>query len=160
MTSLSDPKHSYASEGAYPVTLVVTDSEGSRAIAKLVVAVSANPDLDGDGLMNADDSCPLVFGPASNRGCPSVTEFSSTSNSSVFGIGGSSLSLEGVGGKCLYSYAAPKGAIFGKASCSSCPCAYDVDFLSDARRCDVLFPAILSQDKKTVFGRGSIYELR
>ncbi len=34
-------------------------------------------DTDGDGVLNADDLCPLVVGPVSNKGCPTQTELSS-----------------------------------------------------------------------------------
>lgn len=162
VTSLSDPKHAYQSEGYYPATLVVTDSEGNRAIAKVVVEVSENADLDADGVLNAGDSCPRVYGPKSNAGCPSVTEYASTASPTSDGVFGNlaSLTVEGVGGLCAYSYAAQKGAVFGKASCSACPCSYEVDFLAQARRCDLFFPAILSPDKKNVYSRGAIFELR
>jgi hypothetical protein len=163
VTDLSNPRHSYSDAGVYSTTVVVTDADGNRAVAKVVIAVAENPDIDGDGILNADDSCPQVYGPRANVGCPVVSEYAgsgaSVSSLTVFGLG-ATLSLAGVGGRCTYSYAAPKGAIFGKTSCDSCPCAYGLDFLSDARHCDLLFPAILSPDKKNVYSRGTIFELR
>jgi hypothetical protein len=138
---------------------VITDSEGSRAIAKVVVSVTENPDLDGDGILNAQDSCPLVKGPESNSGCPLVVEFSSVADSSGI-LSDANLSLSGIGGACLHSFAAPRGAIFGKASCDACPCAYGVDFLAEARRCDLFFPSILSPDKASIYSRGALFELR
>lgn len=31
-------------------------------------------DVDGDGVTNADDICPYIYGPASNKGCPDSTK--------------------------------------------------------------------------------------
>ncbi|MBS2024148.1 MAG: OmpA family protein, partial [Deltaproteobacteria bacterium] len=39
-------------------------------IAAPPMVVASLPDQDGDGVPDADDQCPLVPGPASNRGCP------------------------------------------------------------------------------------------
>jgi PKD repeat protein len=156
----SDPVYAYGQSGIYPVTLVVTDSLGQRAAAKLVVAVSENPDIDGDGVPNGDDSCPTVYGPKSNKGCPVVPEYSSTSGKGPF-RNGAALTIDSVGSKCLLSTAAGSGAIFATAlACTTCPCSCDLDFVSQIRRCDILFPTILSPDKKTIYGRGPVYEVQ
>lgn len=52
------------------------------AHAQLTVIVSKNPDRDGDGVLDYNDDgsirdvCPDVKGPASNKGCPIVNEYS------------------------------------------------------------------------------------
>jgi hypothetical protein len=47
-----------------------------------------------------------------------------------------------------------------QATCSSCPCEMTLDYLASARACDILFPAITSPDKKTIYARGGIWQLR
>lgn len=154
----SDPKHAFVSAGIYPVTLIVTDADGNRAVSRLVETVTENPDLDGDGILNADDSCPTAYGPKSNAGCPVIAEYKKTGGTSF--SNGVALTVDSIGSRCLLSLSSNVGAIFGKASCGACPCTYDLDFTAQVRRCDILFPTILSPDKKTIYGRGAVYEVR
>lgn len=81
--SEKDPTHIFLRAGVYPVVLTVRDTLGNRAYAQLSVVISPNLDRDGDGVLDYDnlgnilDVCPAVFGPASNKGCPSVNEYDS-----------------------------------------------------------------------------------
>lgn len=102
----SDPIHRYSDPGTYGATLIVTDAEGNRAVAKVVIVASENPDYDGDGILNADDACPQVYGPKANSGCPLVDEYpiggsygdSSRNGSSGNGFSGSGSSGDGSSG--------------------------------------------------------------
>lgn len=134
---------------------MVTDVNGVRAYAALNIEIYENSDIDADSILNENDLCPNVFGIKELSGCPRVVEFTPSSGSSS-----SFLSSDSIGSECLASSAFSKGAIFGAGSCSSCPCEYSLDFNSAVRRCDIVFPTILSPDKKTIYSRGSVYEIK
>ncbi len=96
-TDAATTSHTYAAAGTYTVSLVVTDNDGKDSdAATKQVTVATTPvveppvveppvvqppvvvppvvvppvDSDGDGVVDAADSCPAVAGPASNAGCP------------------------------------------------------------------------------------------
>lgn len=43
--------------------------------------------------------------------------------------------------------------------CDTCPCNYSIDFNSDIRKCDVLFPAITSPDWKDIYWKGKFWQV-
>lgn len=150
-----DPLHTFTKEGTYPVSLIVRDNSGNIAYAELVVITIKNPDQDGDGVPDTDkngnilDACPLVSGPASNKGCPVVQEY---------GSGGSNSSnTASINNLCLSQKIQASGMIEGSVQCASCPCVYSSDFVAKVRSCDIIFPSITSPDKKTLYSRGSIF---
>ena len=49
--------------------------------------------------------------------------------------------------------------MIGSVACTSCPCSSSISILSDLRRCDIIFPAILSEDKKDIFSRGELFQI-
>ncbi len=91
-TEATTTSHTYAAAGTYTVSLVVTDDDREDSTAATTqVTVTATPttpppavqppvspppvvappvDSDGDGVVDDQDSCPAVAGPASNAGCP------------------------------------------------------------------------------------------
>ncbi len=147
-----DPLHTFMKDSVYPVSLIVRDASGNIAYAQLVVITIRNPDQDGDGVLDADkngnilDACPLVFGPASNKGCPIVSEYS-----------GSVSTASSINNLCLSQKVQTSGMIEGSVACTSCPCIYSSDFIAQIRSCDIIFPSITSPDKKTLYSRGSIF---
>ena len=153
LAKTSTSTHTYSEKGVYTVTLVVTDSQGNHAYSSLNVEVYENADIDGDGILNNEDLCPTVYGIKELAGCPRVDEFSVDTPGSSF------LSANAIGNVCLSSLAFDSGALFGKSACTSCPCEYSLDFNAALRRCDIVFPTILSPDKKTIYSRGKIYEI-
>jgi OmpA-OmpF porin, OOP family len=48
-------------------------AEAEARAAAAAAAAAANKDSDGDGVIDRDDKCPTVAGPASNGGCPVPT---------------------------------------------------------------------------------------
>jgi hypothetical protein len=44
--------------------------------------------------------------------------------------------------------------------CNACPCANSVDFCSNIRKCDIVFPAITSPDWSSIYSRGNYFEVR
>lgn len=136
-------------EGIYQVLLVVRDTSGNIAYAELTVIISLNPDRDGDGMLDRDvsgnilDFCPDVFGPASNKGCPVVSEYTADGTD--------------MNNLCLSDKIKNSGMIEGNVQCTSCPCIYSSDFIAKVRSCDIIFPSITSPDKKTLYSRGSIF---
>jgi hypothetical protein len=46
------------------------------------------------------------------------------------------------------------------ASCNMCPCDNKIDFISNIRACDIVFPAITSPDHKTIYSKGNYYKVR
>ena len=53
--------HSYISTGTYPVTLSVTDNEGSTTTASSSIVVVSNPDFDGSGCVDIRDIARVAF---------------------------------------------------------------------------------------------------
>ncbi|MDD2487253.1 MAG: PKD domain-containing protein [Candidatus Gracilibacteria bacterium] len=139
-----NPSHTYTNPGVYNVTLKITDNSGNISMAQLKInAVGPdNTDSDKDGTPTPDDYCPSVPGDASNNGCPA--------NNTNFGITN----------KCVLDKALKNGFINGLLQCVQCPCNQSIDFLSSVRSCDIIFPAIVSLDKKDIYSRGAIYQVK
>lgn len=97
-------------------------------------------DRDGDGVIDANDKCPDVRGLPEWQGCPHPETYNNISNNI-----------------CLLSKLNTSGLITGAPACNSCPCANSVTIESQLRDCDILFPSILSPEKKTIYSRGNFY---
>jgi PKD repeat protein len=72
-TGTGSTSHAYTVDGTYTVSLVVTDDDGADSVAfsqQVRAAAPAPVDSDGDGVPDAQDSCPSVPGPANLGGCP------------------------------------------------------------------------------------------
>ena len=149
------PTHAFTDAGIVPVALSVVDTYGNRAFAEVRIEVLANTDLDGDGVNNADDVCPLVAGPSTNHGCPIVSalpDSMSAFQSDISGILADN--------RCLLSRAQNNGFVLGvSATCTSCPCTYTADYREFAHICDIFFPAVMNAEKTSFFSRGRIYEV-
>ena len=64
--------HIYATND-YEVTLGLYGLFGGpKKVAAVEPKLVISPDIDGDGILNADDLCPEKKGPAVNQGCPDV----------------------------------------------------------------------------------------
>lgn len=49
--------------------------------------------------------------------------------------------------------------IFWNVVCDTCPCSYSIDFNSDLRKCDIIFPAIVSPNWKEIYGKWDFWEV-
>ncbi len=148
-TSSTDPNpnHLYDTPGVYTVTLHVTDANGNVAISQVVILVKKFEDRDHDGILDEDDTCPDVLGLLINKWCPKIKVFKIDYNAIL--------------DTCMKERAQTKWWFFlWQAVCTSCPCEGTLDYLAAVRVCDIIFPAITSPDKKTVYGRWNIWQIK
>lgn len=50
--------------------------------------------------------------------------------------------------------------IIWKSECNSCPCNINIDFNSNLRECDVIFPAITSPDQKDIYSKWKYFQIK
>lgn len=139
-----DPFHTYQNKWIYTVSLKVIDSKWNTWIAELAIEVLENIDTDWDSIKDKNDTCPKVYWPLSNKWCPILETYNNATKLS---------------NSCLSNKIQSNWWIEWTLMCNSCPCNYNVEFLASIRSCDILFPAITSPDKKTIFSRWSIYQI-
>lgn len=129
-------------------------------------------DTDGDGTFNRFDTCPTVYWPSSNQGCPlwnpwdrdgdgiqddtdkCVRVPGSISNA---GCPEASLIESITANTCVLWKMQAQGMMMANPICSTCPCEQTIRILSDLRSCDIVFPTILSPDLQDVYSRGGFY---
>lgn len=147
-----NPNHIYQSEWIYNVVLRIIDENWNSWIAELVVQVVKNLDTDKDGLKDKLDSCPQVAWPIANKWCPYVDEYvwDPDSNKDYW-----------LNNACIANNAKSKWwTIEWLLYCTSCPCVYSIDYIESLRWCDIVFPAITSPDKKTLFSRWWVFQIK
>jgi len=145
VSNLKNPTNTYLNPWVYTVILRVTDESNHEALTSIQVEVVKNSDRDGDGVLDTNDLCPLVFWPASNAGCPILSEFSW---------------IKKVENKCLQDRFSQNWFINWKLTCTSCPCDFSIKFNAEIRTCDIIFPAIISKDETEIFSRWAIFEIK
>ncbi len=101
---------------------------------------SPGSDSDADGITDEKDLCPMIFGTSANEWCPWISILAGIKEN-----------------QCLNTEFSARGIMFASPVCTSCPCENAIMMKSLVRTCDVLFPAILSKDLKTVYSRGNLY---
>lgn len=155
----------YVWEGTYRVRLIVTDSEWRTWESTVVIQVLDRDrclqDSDNDGINDCDDLCPTIVGPIENRwcpifermcdadcGCPDGYECSDIDPLTCWSWVCRPISIPQ---SCLFTPTV--WAIFWTSVCNSCPCFSELNFLSDMRRCDLVFPAITSPDGQNIYSR-------
>lgn len=159
-----DAKNVYSQAGTYTVKLYVTDKNGKTTSSTSTVkvdSISKNAvDSDGDTLYDDEDLCPLIKWSLDNKWCPILEEscneikkcrewsFCNAKNICEANVLSSS---------CEYNW---WNAIFWNSICNSCPCDYSLDFVSTLRKCDLIFPAIVSPDNKDIYSRGQFYQIK
>ena len=97
-------------------------------------------DRDGDGVADTRDLCPTIVGTLVYEWCPWASLLS--------GLGEN---------QCLSDQLWTRGLMVATPVCLVCPCDNTIEMRSLVRTCDVLFPAILSKDQKTVYSRWSFF---
>ncbi len=167
-----DPTHIFTDPGSYDVTLIVTDANGNTATAKVTIRVESwtsqqdgdpNRDTDGDGIPDIRDLCPLIPGVPENSWCPILSQkcVPNAENTCAAwyecAASGICQPAKVAQNTCIVPLSG--SSIFGNVACKSCPCDYEVDFFANIRKCDVLFPAIVSPDGTQMFSRGSAYQI-
>jgi PKD repeat protein len=168
-----DIEHIYLDDGIYDVLLTVIDSNGVEWTATVVIVVLERDecleDTDGDGIVDCDDSCPLIVWDILNGGCPifeincSVTCWCEPgyvcSNSDPLTCGAwICVPVFEPETSCLYT---PEvWWIYGNAVCATCPCDTYLDFLADVRKCDLVFPAITSPDGTNIYSQWDIWQVQ
>lgn len=155
-----NPFHRFNLSWIYTVSLKVRDSEWNTWIAQLVVEVTKNIDSDWDWILDKNDKCPKVIWQKDNYWCPKVSEYNNFENN------GNNSNNSNNSGKTKSNYSACQSSrvnqywsIEWTLSCYSCPCSFSADFLSTLRSCDIIFPAITSPNKHTLFSRWNIFQV-
>jgi len=140
------PKNIFKNPGTYEVVLLVTDSIWNSWEASVIIKVldfdSCTIDADNDWIVDCEDSCPTVKWTIENNWCP------------IFEKEETHISLNMCLEKGYNSF------IYGNSVCNTCPCNYNLDFISTIRKCDLVFPAITSPDSKNIYSRWKIYKIK
>ncbi len=154
-TSSGSTSHSYTDNGAYTVTLTITDNSGNVARSNVVVLITGDRDTDRDGVIDTRDQCPLVYAQTLS-GCPLVSIYIPVITPSSLGSSSSNSSLVG-SNICLDKKSKSQWLLIGTPNCTQCPCANTISISSPLRSCDIVFPAILSPTLDTVYSRGGFF---
>ncbi len=168
--------HVYKNVGSYTVTLTVTDGNWNRWEAITIVRVvkwdgdNSNVDTDNDNVPDTEDSCPLIPWSQNNNWCPILEQSCdvncecsnwytcSTSDPNICSTQWVCRPKIELLNSCLQKN--NNNFIYWNAICNSCPCANFVDFTSQIRWCDILFPAITSPDSSQIYSRWSTYTIK
>lgn len=132
-------------------------------------------DTDGDGVFDPNDACVRVPGDKNNQGCPIVWGSGDTDGDTVpdnrdtcpnvawnpdwNGCPVPSVHRSITTNVCLLDKLNTVWLLTAAPECNTCPCDNSIDISATIRSCDVVFPTILSSDKKTFFSRGNFYLL-
>lgn len=66
------------------MSLTVTDTvTGDASQAVVIIRITGEKDSDGDGVLDSNDLCPTVAGPANNHGCPALETWDSSTDASL-----------------------------------------------------------------------------
>jgi len=160
----NDEKNIYIHEWIYNVVLHVTDKNWKKWFASLVIKVKwinkSLIDSDDDRVMDIDDLCPLIVWSKDNKWCPILEELCSEKKACKEWTYCSKKNVcepNILNNSCDYRW---WNVIFGNTLCNSCPCDYSLDFITWLRKCDIIFPAITSDDNKKIFSRGWFYQIK
>lgn len=121
---------------------------------------SLETDSDKDGVNDMYDVCPLIKWSEDNKWCPiEENKCDKTSDCDNWY-------------ECHYNWVCtPKKVtenceytwgdiIMWNIMCNSCPCNIFLDFTSTLRKCDIVFPAITSEDNSVIYSRGELYQIK
>jgi hypothetical protein len=176
--------HTFKEPWVYKVILKVTDNEGYEDEASVLIYVmdldtdgdwiidiedacptvpwkAENkwcPDTDGDWVIDTEDVCPTILWKIENKWCPIFDETCRSDTDCKDGYYCSSwiCSPKQVVVNCEYS---GWDLITWNVVCNSCPCSSAIDFSSNIRKCDVVFPAIISPDGTTIYWKWNYFKV-
>lgn len=132
-------------------------------------------DSDNDWINDCDDLCPDIYWKTVNKWCPiydlcnsdctcSNWRICTLSSKPLCGIkwvcvdDTSKVNDNNKTNDCLEKYNSSK--IYGNVVCNSCPCDNFIDFTSNIRKCDYLFPAITSTGSNQIYSAWKFYEVK
>jgi hypothetical protein len=148
----------------------------SDVLTETTIVNCEDKDSDNDWINDCDDLCTNVYWKTINKWCPiydlcnsdctcSNWRICTISNKSLCGIkwvcvDDTSIDTEANNktNDCLEKYNSSK--IYGNVVCNSCPCANFVDFTSNIRKCDYLFPAITSTWSTEIYSAWELFEVK
>ena len=175
----ADPEHVYNIVWTHTVTLVVTD-ESWRSWENTTSIIVVNEEIciewmdsDNDGITDCDneDKCPLIPGSPLNEWCPtlelacnedcSCSDWYTCSTTDPLQCWTNWVCKPEriVYNACLESWQTSL-IYWNVSSCNSCPCLQSLDFNSNLRKCDVIFPAITSKDHTEIYSRWEIFNIK
>lgn len=159
----------------YKVKLDVIDYNNKKWSAYLYINVNSfnnllgdqknqwnqnNTDTDNDWIFDIEDLCPTVYWSEDNNWCPIYEIPCENSDDCINWTYCSEKNicvLFDVSNNCNYTW---WDLIFWNVICNTCPCDYLLDFKSILRRCDVVFPAIVSPDNSEIYWKWIYYEIQ
>ena len=140
----------YKEEGVYDVLLTTSDSNWlvstSSVLVKVTETIDCEGDTDNDWVNDCEDKCFSIPWDIDNWGCPIFYLPENLLETWTY------LNCLNIDGKTWI--------IEGNAICNTCPCSYYFDFISNLRECDLIFPAIVSPEGKTIYSKWDFYEIR
>lgn len=171
----------YKEPWTYIITLKVTDEEWNVSESSISIEVLDNENLntltgseiwktaldadtDSDWINDSLDECPLVYWKLENNWCP-IFDISCIDNNwcpswydcffgkSWFWV----CTPVTLSNSCDYS---GWSFIYWKSICNTCPCNNSLDFLSNLRKCDIIFPAIISTDNKSIYWKWKFFQIK
>ena len=121
-------------------------------------------DFDSDWIDDLVDDCPLLFWKIENNWCP-IYESSCKDDKWCLNWFKCNLDLSWfwvciplpIWNSCNYT---GWNLIYWSSICNVCPCSNSLDFLSSLRKCDVIFPAILSPNNKDIYWQWKFYQIK
>ena len=156
----------YGNTGLYEVLLAVKDAADNTGEATAIIKVLENQcdkDYDGDGFNDCADLCPVIEWVAENSGCPILEikcessddcrEGYSCEKQDLWVLVCLPIALES---SCLYDGGS---VLFWNAIINSCPSNIFLDFKSSLRKCDKVFPAIVSPDDTSIYSKWGVFEI-
>ena len=162
-SSKENTSHVFDTAWWYSVTFSVRDRKGNISINQMTLHVEEADDQDRDGIPNTLDRCPRVFWVKENFWCP-LLPWQIRENGKLDPVEKNwGLEIRDTmrnENRCLYEKSLNVATMIGSISCQSCPCSYEIDTSTGIEPCDIIFPVILSPDKKSIYSRGTIYHVQ
>lgn len=155
--------HIFKEPWIYKVTLNLKDKDWEIYTSTVNINVTWESsevwDYDKDWINDLLDVCPQVKWLLENKWCPVFDDFckSDTDCKSWYYCKTWICSPKQTSINCEYNW---WDLITWNVICNSCPCNNFVDFNATLRKCDKVFPAIVSPDKKTIYSKWSYYEIK
>lgn len=117
-------------------------------------------DTDSDWVSDINDKCPTLDWVAENNWCPIFDKPCVSWKCDNWYFCNTSWYCEASKeDTSLCVVPSTSSSIYWNLVCNSCPCAYELKFLANLRKCDVVFPAIISPDAKTIYSRWETFQI-